>query len=506
MTSPYKNANMSPYKYLKTPYQLAKSPYLYGLPFCPDPKVYKPVLTGPQNMYYMVMRLSEAMVNTFSSPYKKSPDNQELHGSWNNWLSMLQVNNGHGEPIMVAAWLPGNNAQVQSTQSINGATTQVAVPIWFEDGGQGGDHVLLSYTDSGTGVFVGNSYRVCTFGFTGITAPYSTPPVCGNSVSNSPQTQSTSNSYCLGCSPGNRTVLYLSWIDDNFKSGYVTAGWMRPNCASVSESNSKHVFCEDSSGDCVLNPSVGVPSLRGAAVDWYFVLGDYNSHTPTFPSLSDSRPPYLQLGDTFMLCMQGQYYSSPANGYKGWNLNYPAPIEFTNYSPSGDGSNKLSSWAIYGSMTVRNKTPDYSASDFMGYMQVVPLGTGTFPTPSVYCDSPPKSGWDWYCGGTSLASWQTSNPSCTPSHTTCIRNTLYSGWQCLGSIYGTPGGNTCSATCDSVPGVCDSSGNCLSQNALLYTPKCTNGKWSCVKRDSSWIAIALAVLVFALLLIWFFVK
>ena len=503
MSSPYAGANMDPYQVTKTPYQLTLSPSTkWGLPFCSGSTVPLPVLTGPQNMFYMVTRLSQNMAE--STKNACAP-----HGSWNNWLSVMQENNGTDKPVMVAPFLPGNCSPVQNNAPIKNAKTQTGVPVWFEDGGQGGDHVLLSYKDANTGVFVGNSYRICTFGFSHIESPYSTTSACGNQIGTSPKTQSGDDAYCQGCSPSTKTVMYLSWIDDNVSEGSVILGWMRPNCAAVAQSLSYHCLCLDDD-DCMNSYDKAFPSLRGAAVDFYFTLNDGYANTPSFNPLPTDQPPYLQLGQSFMMSMQGLYYGSTPTDLSGWGLNYPCPIYFNSYNPVGDGdSNNVSGWQIYGYAPVRDNSPNLSANDNLGYFQVVPLGASglEFPSPSAYCATPPSgSAYDWWCGGTSRSAWEASNASCTPSHVSCVRNSLYSGWQCLGSTTNSNNTPQCGASCVSVAGVCDASGNCTAQNSLLYTPKCTGGKWQCVKRDESWIAIAVALLVFLLLVVWFFIS
>ena len=181
MTSPYANANMAPYEVTSTPYQFPRdSTYAAGLPYCPSSQIYKPVLTGPQNMYYMVGCYSIDMFKNMSCT---------TGGHWNNWLSILPMNNGRNEPVMIAAYLPGNCSDVQNNSILGYGSNQVGVPIWFEDGGQGGDPIMLSYVDSVTKVWVGNAYRICTFGYSKIENQYNGNGVCGNAISNSPETQ-----------------------------------------------------------------------------------------------------------------------------------------------------------------------------------------------------------------------------------------------------------------------------------------------------------------------------
>ena len=157
---------------------------------------------------------------------------------------------------------------------------------------------MLSYKDANTGVFVGNSYRICTFGFSHIESPYSTTSACGNQIGTSPKTQSGDDAYCQGCSPSTKTVMYLSWIDDNVSEGSVILGWMRPNCAAVAQSLSYHCLCLDDD-DCMNSYDKAFPSLRGAAVDFYFTLNDGYANTPSFNPLPTDQPPYLQLGQSF---------------------------------------------------------------------------------------------------------------------------------------------------------------------------------------------------------------
>lgn len=490
---------MAPYTDVPaTPYQFPRnSDYAAGLPTCPNDGNYLPVLTGPQNMYYMVGCYSIDMFNQMTPPCSKG-------GHWNNWLSILPMNNGTNKPVMIAAYLPGNCPNVQDNSIRGKGPNKVGVPIWFDDGGAGGDPVMLSYVDSVTNVWVGNAYRVCTFGYTGIEEQYPSP-ACGNAISNSPQTQAGSPSYCYGCSPSQKTVLYLSWGDDNADDNAVIMGWTRPTCASVSQSLSYHCLCEDIN-DCGGNSNNAFPSLRGNAVNFFFSLGNYLASTPSYAPIPSWHAPYLGMGETFIMSMQGSYLSSPNGKIQSWTNSYPQSAFFKSYGPVGDGdNNNLKDWPIYCYFPVRANSPQYSLnSSYAAYFQVAPLGNGSFPTPSNYCISPPKgASYDQWCGGKSLTDFTTANPTCTPNHVSCIRNTYFSGWSCLGqSAGGGGGGGSCSGKCVSVPNVCDATGQC--SNSLFYTPECNQGKWSCGKKTTSWVAVIIAILILLLIMIWVF--
>ena len=455
------------------------------------------VLTGSQNVYYMIGWFSPQQTQNIQNNGgdKGCWYNGDNYDGWtnNNWLSVDATYNSWNVPVFLAPFIPGGcNAQKNDkNQMSSGNGHPVGIPIWFDDGGVGNTPVNISYVDSGNPVLFG--YRICTYGYKGVSgsspakkasSPWTSPnppsPINDKTHLNkmSSNDQSDYNNFCTMCEPSNEVVMYLGLVDDGNN-----VGWIRTFC-----NGPNNTFNE-----AELSNGHSTEGMNAFGYDNLFYFFDKSSMGwPAFSAMTLGSKYYL--GFAMPVQVNTDYIHTPNGNSTGYGY------QTTTYSPSlvsfadgnlGGSSSYIKSWNIY----MRLIAADCSSRECVMFSVVPTMDnpSGSTPSTSSWCRSGQS---EPFCG---------NNPppdksSCVNSPF-CIRNNAGAFWYC--SPVGGGSGKKCTGTCKNIPGVCDSSGDCV-KNAVFYKPVCKNGTWTCVMDHTSVAVMIIVGFVVILFLIWFF--